>query len=68
VLGMLTSLVIAIFVTEVPFVQTVFGTASVPIHYWLYPLPLAFGILCVDEARKALVRLFPKGIIAQIAW
>jgi sodium/potassium-transporting ATPase subunit alpha len=66
--GMLTSLVIAIFVTEVPFVHNIFGTASVPIRFWLYPLPLAFGILCADEARKAVVRSFPKGIVARIAW
>jgi sodium/potassium-transporting ATPase subunit alpha len=67
-LGMLTSLVIAIFVTEVPFVNNIFGTAPVPIHFWLYPIPLAFGILCADEGRKALVRSFPKRIIAKIAW
>jgi sodium/potassium-transporting ATPase subunit alpha len=67
-LGMLASLVIAIFVTEVPFVHNVLGTASVPINFWLYPLPLAFGILCMDEARKALVRSFRKSIVARVAW
>ena len=36
-------------------------------QFWLYPLPLAFGILCVDEARKALVRSFPKRMVARIA-
>jgi sodium/potassium-transporting ATPase subunit alpha len=49
-------------------VHNIFGTASVPIRFWLYPLPLAFGILCADEARKAVVRSFPKGIVARIAW
>jgi sodium/potassium-transporting ATPase subunit alpha len=62
------SLIIAIFVTEVPGIQTLFGTASVPIEFWLLPLPLALGILMMDEIRKLLVRLFPRSIIARIAW
>ncbi|KJZ69730.1 hypothetical protein HIM_10870 [Hirsutella minnesotensis 3608] len=67
-LSMAISLVIAVFVTEVPGIQSLFGTASVPIEFWLIPLPLALGILCMDEIRKLAVRLFPKGPIAKIAW
>ncbi|CAL5868424.1 uncharacterized protein PFLUO_LOCUS2649 [Penicillium psychrofluorescens] len=67
-LAMLISLCIAIFVTEVPGLQKLFGTASVPIEFWLIPLGLALGILCMDELRKAVVRLFPKGPIAYISW
>ncbi|KAH8196769.1 hypothetical protein TruAng_009061 [Truncatella angustata] len=68
VVSMLISLVIAIFVTEVPGLQNLFGTASVPIEFWLIPIPLALGILFMDEIRKLLVRLFPRGPIARIAW
>jgi sodium/potassium-transporting ATPase subunit alpha len=68
VLSMLISLAIAIFVTEVPGIQTLFGTASVPIEFWLIPIPLALGILVMDEIRKLLVRLFPNGPLAKIAW
>ncbi|KAF2154540.1 putative Na/K ATPase alpha 1 subunit [Myriangium duriaei CBS 260.36] len=68
VLSMLISLAIAIFVTEVPGLQRLFNTASVPIEFWLIPIPLALGILCMDELRKLVVRLFPKGPIAKIAW
>ncbi|OAA34502.1 cation-transporting ATPase pma1 [Metarhizium rileyi] len=68
ILSMVISLAIAIFVTEVPGIQSLFGTASVPIRFWLIPLPLAVGILCMDEMRKLLVRLFPKGPVAKIAW
>ncbi|KJZ71818.1 hypothetical protein HIM_08789 [Hirsutella minnesotensis 3608] len=68
ILSMLISLVIAVFVTEVPGVQSLFGTASVPIMFWLIPLPLALGILCLDEIRKLLVRLFPRGPLAAVAW
>lgn len=67
-LSLLISLAIAIFVTEVPGIQTLFGTASVPIEFWLIPIPLALGILIMDEIRKVLVRTFPKGPIARIAW
>lgn len=67
-LAMLISLLIAIFVTEVPGLQSLFGTASVPIEYWLIPLGLALGILVMDELRKVLVRLFPKGPVAWVSW
>lgn len=67
-LGMLISLAIAIFVTEVPGLQTLFLTASVPIEFWLIPIPLALGILVLDEMRKLVVRLFPNGPVAKVAW
>ena len=66
--GAAASLVIAIFVTEEPGIQSIFGTASVPIEFWLIPLPLALGILMMDEIRKLVVRLWPKGPVARIAW
>ncbi|KAJ5938182.1 hypothetical protein N7454_004524 [Penicillium verhagenii] len=67
-IAMLISLVIAIFVTEVPGIQRLFLTASVPIEYWLIPLGLAMGVLVMDELRKVLVRSFPKGPVAYVAW
>ncbi|RSL97535.1 hypothetical protein CEP52_010870 [Fusarium oligoseptatum] len=68
ILSMLISLVIAIFVTEVPGIQNLFDTASVPIEFWLIPIPLGLGILFVDEVRKFIVRKFPWSIVAKIAW
>ncbi|KAJ5683015.1 hypothetical protein N7462_006180 [Penicillium macrosclerotiorum] len=67
-LAMLISLVIAIFVTEEPGLQNLFGTASVPIKFWFIPLGLALGVLVMDELRKVLVRLFPKGPVAWASW
>jgi sodium/potassium-transporting ATPase subunit alpha len=67
-LSMAISLAIAVFVTEVSAIQTLFVTASVPIEFWLIPLPLALSILCMDELRKLAVRLFPNGPIARVAW
>ncbi|KAJ5424169.1 ATPase P-type K/Mg/Cd/Cu/Zn/Na/Ca/Na/H-transporter [Penicillium cf. griseofulvum] len=67
-LSILISFIIAIFVTEVPGIQDIFDTASVPIEFWCIPLGLGMGVLCMDELRKLLVRLFPKGPIARISW
>jgi sodium/potassium-transporting ATPase subunit alpha len=68
VLGAVFALVVAVFVTEVKGLQNLFGTASVPIEFWLIPLPLSLGILILDEIRKLVVRTFPNGPIARIAW
>jgi sodium/potassium-transporting ATPase subunit alpha len=68
ILSMLISLVIAIFVTEVPGFHTLFDTASVPIEFWLIPIPLGLGILCMDEVRKVIIRAFPKSFVAKVAW
>ncbi|EED16394.1 Na/K ATPase alpha 1 subunit, putative [Talaromyces stipitatus ATCC 10500] len=62
------SLAIAVFVTEEPGLQRIFQTASAPIEFWLYPIPLAVGILLMDEIRKLVVRMWPRGWIARIAW
>ncbi|KAI9281009.1 hypothetical protein BC943DRAFT_310639 [Umbelopsis sp. AD052] len=67
-LGMACSLVVAIIVTEVPWIQNTLLTGSVPIKHWLLPFPLALGILMMDEIRKLLVRSFPNSIIAKLAW
>ncbi|KAG6877296.1 hypothetical protein C0992_010314 [Termitomyces sp. T32_za158] len=66
--GALLAFLIAIFVTEVRGIQNLFGTASVPVEFWVIPLPLALGILFMDEIRKLLVRTFPKGPLAKISW
>ncbi|KAL1922281.1 uncharacterized protein VTP21DRAFT_9820 [Calcarisporiella thermophila] len=67
-LGMLFSFIVAIIVTEIPWINNLFYTAPVPIKYWLIPFPMALGILLVDEVRKLLVRSFPNGPVAKMAW
>ncbi|KAG0046490.1 hypothetical protein BGZ83_008342 [Gryganskiella cystojenkinii] len=66
--GILLSFLIAVFVTEVPGIQTVMLTRSVPLKYWLLPLPAALFILMADETRKLIVRSYPKSFLARIAW
>ncbi|KAG0004569.1 hypothetical protein BGZ79_008820 [Entomortierella chlamydospora] len=67
-LGILLSFLIAILVTETPGIQTLMLTGSVPIKYWLLPIPCAVFIIMADEARKLIAKAFPKSIIARIAW
>lgn len=66
--SLIISLSIAVFVTEEPGLQRIFQTASAPLEFWFIPIPLALGILCMDEIRKLAVRLWPRGPIAKIAW
>ena len=68
ILSMLISLVIAIFVTEVPGIQNLFNTGSIPLKFWFIPIPLALAVLVMDEMRKLVVRLWPNGPVAKIAW
>jgi sodium/potassium-transporting ATPase subunit alpha len=67
-LSILISFAIAVFVTEVKGIQNLFGTASVPIKFWIIPIPLALGILVMDEIRKLAVRTWPNSFLARIAW
>lgn len=68
ILGPIVSIAIAVFVTEVPGIQSLFGTASVPWKFWLLPFPLGVGLLAMDELRKIVVRTWPNGPIARVAW
>jgi sodium/potassium-transporting ATPase subunit alpha len=52
----------------VPFFNNVFQTAPIPLEFWFIPIPLAIGMLLMDETRKLLVRSYPKSFIAKIAW
>ncbi|KAG0334702.1 hypothetical protein BG004_000307 [Podila humilis] len=65
--GMFASLLMAIFVTETKWVQTVMLTRSVPIKYWLMPLPCALAILLADEMRKLMLRTYPNSIFGYLA-
>lgn len=67
-LSMVISLCIAIFVTEVPGIQNLFDTRSVPLEFWFIPIPLALGILLMDEIRKLIVRTWPDSFVAKAAW
>ncbi|KAF9568576.1 hypothetical protein EC968_002914 [Mortierella alpina] len=67
-LGIFASFLVAVLVTEAPGIQDVMLTNSVPIKYWLLPLPCAVFIIMTDEIRKLIVRAFPRSFIAKAAW
>ncbi|KAG0206624.1 hypothetical protein BGX33_007313 [Mortierella sp. NVP41] len=67
-LGCFASFLVAVLVTETPGIQEIMLTNSVPIKYWLLPLPCALFIIVADDIRKLIVRVFPKSILARIAW
>ncbi|KAF8929919.1 hypothetical protein EDD21DRAFT_379425 [Dissophora ornata] len=67
-LGILLSFLVAVLVTETPGIQNLMLTNSVPIKYWLLPVPCALFLLLADEIRKLIVRVFPRSIIGRIAW
>ena len=59
---------IAIFFLYVPKFHTVLGTAIVPVEYWFLPMGFGMALLLLDEARKFVVRTYPKSFLAKIAW
>ncbi|KAK3829497.1 MAG: hypothetical protein JOS17DRAFT_216555 [Linnemannia elongata] len=67
-LGILASFLVAVLVTETPGIQEIMLTNSVPIKYWLLPLPCALFIIIADDVRKLIVRVFPRSFLARIAW
>lgn len=66
--GPAVSVAIAILVTEVHWFNHLFDTAHVPIRFWLIPIPLALGVIVLDECRKLLARSLPRSFFAKAAW
>ncbi|KAK0636109.1 hypothetical protein B0T17DRAFT_482038 [Bombardia bombarda] len=66
--AVLFALVMAFFWLYIPSLQSVLGTAQVPVEYWFLPMSFGLGILLLDEARKFAVRTWPKGVFARMAW
>lgn len=62
------SLVMAVLWLYITPLRPVVGTTGVSVEFWF--LPFAFGtfILLMDEARKYMVRNYPKGLVARAAW
>jgi len=56
------------FFHYVPFFQRTFGTRAIPVEFFFLPLAYGAGILALDEARKAVNRRWPKGVLAWLAW
>ncbi|KAJ5432128.1 uncharacterized protein N7458_011284 [Penicillium daleae] len=59
---------IAVIWLYIPSLQTVLNTSGIPAEHYFLPAALGLGLLCLDEARKAAVRRWPKGFFAKMAW
>lgn len=58
-IGMMFTMFIAIVNLYGPGFEHVFATTPIPGMFWGLPFAFAFGILCMDETRKLLVRSYP---------
>ncbi|KIW10599.1 hypothetical protein PV08_11563 [Exophiala spinifera] len=65
--ALLFALVVALIFTFVPG-MTDLGCAHVPVEHWFLPMTFGIGLLGLDELRKMMVRRYPKGFWARIAW
>ncbi|KAJ7470026.1 calcium ATPase transmembrane domain M-containing protein [Mycena galericulata] len=67
-IGMMFTALIAIVNLYGPGFENVFATTPIPGMFWGLPFAFAFGILCMDETRKLIVRSYPKSFVAKAAW
>jgi sodium/potassium-transporting ATPase subunit alpha len=66
--AILFALVVAAIFLYIPKLQSVLSTTSVPaVHYFL-PAAFGMGLLLLDEARKWVLRRYPKSLLAKMAW
>ncbi|KAG8712443.1 hypothetical protein FRC11_000131 [Ceratobasidium sp. 423] len=66
--AMICALVIGIFFSYVPFFQKTFLTRGVPVEHYFLPVAFGLGLLLLDETRKFMVRKYPNGVLAKLAW
>ncbi|CAE7108182.1 unnamed protein product [Rhizoctonia solani] len=66
--AMICALAIGIFFSYVPFFQKTFLTRGVPVEYYFLPVTFGIGLLLLDEGRKYMVRRYPNGLLAKLAW
>jgi sodium/potassium-transporting ATPase subunit alpha len=60
--------VMNVYISVAPGSSNIFALGQVPAKYWFIPIPLALGLLVMDEMRKLYVRRFPKSWVAKAAW
>jgi sodium/potassium-transporting ATPase subunit alpha len=58
--GIATEILLITLIVYTPWVNTLFGTAPIPLVVWLFIVPFALGMLALEELRKWLVRSHPK--------
>lgn len=59
---------VVFFFCYIGWFNNIFGTANIPAPFFFIPIPFALLIVALDEVRKLLVRIYPRGFFARIAW
>ena len=67
-LTILFALAVALITLYIPKLQTVLGTSGIPVENFFFPMAFGMALLLLDEARKLMVRKWPNGFLAKIAW
>ncbi|KAJ9474457.1 putative Calcium-transporting ATPase 1 (putative) [Pseudozyma hubeiensis] len=66
--AMAVSLLIAVFLSYIGAFQRVFLTRGVNVEHYFLPIAFGVGMLALEETRKLVVRTWPKGLLAKVAW
>ena len=68
IIGVIFSTAVGLLITLVPWFNSVFKTAPVPVKYVCPALAFGIGLFIFDEIRKLLVRRYPNSFLAKMAW
>ncbi|PFH57210.1 hypothetical protein XA68_15377 [Ophiocordyceps unilateralis] len=66
--SILFALAMAVLWIYPPSIQSVLGTAGIPVEYWFLPFTFGLWIIILDETRRYWVRRWPDGRVAKAAW
>ncbi|KJE92504.1 Na/K-ATPase alpha 1 subunit [Capsaspora owczarzaki ATCC 30864] len=66
--AMCISIVLAILIIYVPFIQDYLNTRPPPTEFWFAPFSFSVLLFALDETRKRAVARNPRGLLAKLAW
>lgn len=66
--GMLFSILVIFLFNYIPKLQSVLNAGEIPVAHWFLPVAFGMALLLFDETRKYIVRRYPNGLLAKIAW
>jgi hypothetical protein len=68
VIAVVVSVTIAVMFTEIEGLNSAFLTRPVEARYWLQSFGFGAALFVVGELRKWWIVVFPRGIVARVAW
>ncbi len=66
--GIIFSSCVGLFITLVPWFNSIFKTHPVPIQYVCPALGFGATLFLLDELRKYFIRRYPNSFLAKMAW